>query len=1312
MNNDIFEIEDDSLDNYYKNIDGDYTPNNDDFDINNIESAELNINSVDDGTEDDVDVLLYEKDPELERLKKEARELFEKIKAKNGVPEPIIVTEGGLVKKCSELTKFEQKQEFIRCALDPIYLIETYFFIFDQTRGTGGEIVNFKLFDFQKRLINDYQEHRFNISNKYRQAGISTTTCAFLAWYIMFNKNRTVAIVANKQETATNELMADVVDFIEGCPNFLKPKPTKRDSQKLKIYDNGSKVGAFNPKGLRGYTPTLLFWDEVAWTEKSDKFWEGAKPTLQTGGRAIMVSCITKDTFIYTDKGIKQIKDYIKSNELGAEIIDEYNVLGKDKLRKGNIVFKNGFVDTLKIDTTYTSLESSYNHKYWAFKKSLRKYDWYKASELEVGDYVSIQYGMEIWGNNDDCSDFKPTESKRIKNVFKPTKITPDIAYLIGLYISEGCGNKAKNRPSDYYRITISCGDDITKILNDLNLKYYTKDNLHYEISNLHLSEFLQYLGFDLSKKAPEKIIPSRVLEMSRENIIAMIQGIMDGDGWACASTNRNMLKVGIGLSSKELIDQLRILFNNFGILTEYYIYNTKPTKKVKVYSINYRIAVNSEFAETYLNKIGFRFKRKQDISLKFSSSNLGHAGIYNNIPNGGEILLNLYNKIKYYGKLNELEANNIKIRTHVHKPKEYLTAPSSRKVLLKFIDYERERLPKEYLDELSINVSPNIMWTPIKSITKSKNHTYDFSLPNLDNDPYEFGHSVVYNQLITHQTPNGQDSTFYKTFDGAKNRKGINDFNAVELWWFNDPRYNKGLEWVKNKGYDDEIRIKDDSFTDEKRIKLMEDKWEATCPWFESQVRNANGDRRKIAQEILCVEYKSIITIRNKYTGKIENIQIGDLFYILSKFSTYTSNYVYQILNSSGYFVDFGGIKRSKKSNGYKVTLGDDRSIIVSENHVFIASNTSKEVKSLIPNVSYLTTDHGDLFVKSIENVGECDFYDIVDSEDYEYYANGISNHNCSFLGSGDNFIDETFLNRIETREICKPIREEYNDKQMHIFEDPIEGEDYIMTIDVSSGHGDDNSTINILKYKEYIEIKNIVKNGVMKKVKLRKFTFTQSAEYMGKITPQDLGRLAHQYGLKYNYAYTIIDITGGIGSQTVTTMLELGYENMHYSEIKHKASRDLLDGYIKRSQKQLPDGSFVEVDLIPGFFIGGNRGSVLLELQRCINMAEIIIKSDRTLSELKTFMTVKGARVADHKRTYHDDSIMGIAIGLYVVNYDMYRFNNKNDNSKKLMDIMCKLNQKKDENKKQRLPYNTMNPNHPNSQYGWMYKGLNKRR
>jgi hypothetical protein len=822
-------------------------------------------------------------DTQREKEKEETRKLAKKLRNKSGNAEPIIITKAGVIKKASELTVFEQEDEIVQCVTDPIYFIETYLTIFDQTQGIAGMIVPFKLFDYQKDLIRTYLDERFVVANKYRQAGISTTTCAYIAWYVMFNKNRQVAIVADKLETAMGELMSDVVDFIESCPKWLKPKTGKaseknlKDTQKLKIYDNESKLGAFASKSLRGYTPTLLFWDETAWAEKGDKFWTAALPSLVTGGRAIMVSCVTKDTYIYTNKGIKQIKDFIPNEALGAYIIDEYEILGKDKLRKGTLFFNNGYVDTLKIKTTFSELESSYNHKYWAYKTSENKYGIYKTNELEVGDYISIQYGMNIWGNNDSCSDFKPTITHHNRNIFNTTKITKDIAYLIGLYISEGSAIKKSKKNYDYYGITITCGDNISGILNALNLNYSCTDSLHYVISSLNLVEYLKYLGFDLSKKAPQKIIPPRLFEMSRDNIIAMIQGIMDGDGWV-SYKKTNKLSVGIGLSSKELIQQLRILFGNFGILTYYNESLTSPTKIVNVSSNKYTIEASNSYALKYFDEIGFRFNRKQIKKDLFNINKLKHLGVVDNIPNGKEIAYKIYNEIKKYGKLQELKTHDIKIDGWISRKKQKSNS-CSRKMLLNFFNLEKNNLSNNILNEINPILSNNQYWTKIKLIERSKNYTYDFSLPNEPEEPNDFHHSVIYNQIIGYQTPSGLDAVFYKTFDGAKNKKNENNFYAVELWWYNDPRYNKNLYWVKNKNRENEIRIEDNGRTKEQRMQLVEDGWVASNEWFESQIRNANGDMRKVAQELLCVYGDALLTIRNKSTMKIEFISIRDLY-------------------------------------------------------------------------------------------------------------------------------------------------------------------------------------------------------------------------------------------------------------------------------------------------------------------------------------------------------------------------------------------------------------------------------------------------
>ena len=682
--------------------------------------------------------------PYNDAIEKQKRDRFEKeleLRKNQNPGEQLVMTLSGVEKMANVLTLDEQQHEIIRCAQDPIYFICTYLTIFDQTQGEGGEIVPFDLFPFQKELVRAYYTHRFNVANKYRQAGISTTTCGYIAWYIMFNEHRNVAIVADKLETARDEMMREVIEFIEKCPDWLRPEPTFRDTMKHKHYDNDCQLRAFSSKGLRGYTPTLLFWDETAWTERADVFWTSARPTLQTGGRAIFVS------------------------------------------------------------------------------------------------------------------------------------------------------------------------------------------------------------------------------------------------------------------------------------------------------------------------------------------------------------------------------------------------------------------------------------------------------------------------------TPNGLDPVFYKTFETAIRKK--NNFNPIELWWYNDPRYtaykeeltidpeteapsvefgydpNKkegdhDLYWLKNKSKEDEIRVKDEHWTHAKRKQMVEDGWEATSTWFENQVRDYNGDMKKLAQELL-----------------------------------------------------------------------------------------------------------------------------------------------CSFLGSGDNFIAEEHLKRIEENEIETPIRQEYTDLEMWVWEDPKDAEEYVLTIDVASGHGDDYSCINIYKIAEFTEEKVVKAHGRVKKKKFKRFRLEQVAEYYNKQSPSVIGEIAYTYGTKYNQAYAICDITGSIGVETINKMFALGYTNIHYSEITHKATRDMLSGYIKVGTKVLPDGSVSQVDLVPGFLIGQNRGSVLTELQRAIHLSEITIKSLRLLNELKTFVTVAGSRVADHKRTFHDDAIIPTACAIYVVNYQMQNSSKQKSKTKKMLDAMIKLQgeetiekvvRKDSGNTDTRTPDYRVTKRNPYGGNSWLFAGLKK--
>ena len=62
-------------------------------------------------------------------------------------------------------------EEFKRCKTDPVYFICKYIKVTHPVRG----LVNFDLYDFQKTIVSELQDHRFNILRKFRQAGCTTS---------------------------------------------------------------------------------------------------------------------------------------------------------------------------------------------------------------------------------------------------------------------------------------------------------------------------------------------------------------------------------------------------------------------------------------------------------------------------------------------------------------------------------------------------------------------------------------------------------------------------------------------------------------------------------------------------------------------------------------------------------------------------------------------------------------------------------------------------------------------------------------------------------------------------------------------------------------------------------------------------------------------------------------------------------------------------------------------------------------------------------------------------------------------------------
>lgn len=287
------------------------------------------------------------------------------------------------------------------------------------------------------------------------------------------------------------------------------------------------------------------------------------------------------------------------------------------------------------------------------------------------------------------------------------------------------------------------------------------------------------------------------------------------------------------------------------------------------------------------------------------------------------------------------------------------------------------------------------------------------------------------------------------------------------------------------------------------------------------------------------------------------------------------------------------------------------------------------------------------------------------------------------SFIGSGGNVVDEEYIENQDKDNVRPPIRTEGFDNNIWIWNDPEINHQYIMGVDVSRGDSDDFSSIVILDFT----------------------TMEEVLEYQGKIPPDLLAELVYNYGNKYQ-AYTVVDITGGMGVATVLKLLELEYKYLHYDDPRSKvlSNRKDLGRYKKNDNK------------IPGFNVGSSRLAMISELERCIRQNEVMIRSNRIISELKTFVFKNGR--PDHMDGYHDDCIMSLAMCLWVLQTSFKNLEKLNKQTKAILNSWVMtgpdnsnnnnpLFDPRSGNKKITNPTQPMT-NDPNSDYLWLFSGL----
>lgn len=199
---------------------------------------------------------------------------------------------------------------------------------------TKGSI-KFDLYEYQIRMIREFQKNRYTLLLAPRQCGKTITSAIYLLWLTMFRDDKQV-LIASKNLGHALEIMSRAQYCYEMTPTWLKPGCVYYNKSSID-FDNGSRMKseATTEKTGRGGSYSLFYLDELAFVDKRIQtgMWASLQPALSTGGSCIVSSTPNGDSDLFANlwRGAES-----KSNDFIPILIkwDEHPERGEEYLKE------------------------------------------------------------------------------------------------------------------------------------------------------------------------------------------------------------------------------------------------------------------------------------------------------------------------------------------------------------------------------------------------------------------------------------------------------------------------------------------------------------------------------------------------------------------------------------------------------------------------------------------------------------------------------------------------------------------------------------------------------------------------------------------------------------------------------------------------------------------------------------------------------------------------------------------------------------------------------------------------------------------
>ena len=175
----------------------------------------------------------------------------------------------------------EELAEYVKCSNDPEYFIEKHIKVVHVDLG----VVPFNMYDFQKDMVKSIHNNRFSIFCTPRQVGKSTTVVSYFLWYILFNEDVNIAILANNGSLA-RDILGRLQLAYENLPKYMQQGVLIWNKGNNEL-ENGSKIiaSSTSSSAIRGGSYNMILLDEFAFVPPNiaDEFMASVYPTISSG---------------------------------------------------------------------------------------------------------------------------------------------------------------------------------------------------------------------------------------------------------------------------------------------------------------------------------------------------------------------------------------------------------------------------------------------------------------------------------------------------------------------------------------------------------------------------------------------------------------------------------------------------------------------------------------------------------------------------------------------------------------------------------------------------------------------------------------------------------------------------------------------------------------------------------------------------------------------------------------------------------------------------------------------------------------------